>query len=131
MNETPSDLKFLDSHEWVKVDDNTVIVGISDHAQNELGEVVFVELPAIGDEFVSGDEAAVVESVKAASEVYTPLSGGVIEVNEALEENPELVNTSPYEDGWFFKLKVSDENLGSIDSLMTAEEYSSMLDGNS
>ena len=131
MNETPSDLKFLDSHEWVKVDDNTVIVGISDHAQNELGEVVFVELPAIGDEFVSGDEAAVVESVKAASEVYTPMSGEVIEVNEALEENPELVNTSPYEDGWFFKLKVSDENLGSTDSLMTAEEYSSMLDGNS
>ena len=131
MNETPSDLKFLDSHEWVKVDDNTIIVGISDHAQNELGEVVFVELPAIGDEFVSGDEAAVVESVKAASEVYTPLSGEVIEVNEALEENPELVNTSPYEDGWFFKLRVSDENLGSIDSLMTAEEYSSMLDGNS
>ena len=131
MNETPSDLKFLDSHEWVKVDDNTVIVGISDHAQNELGEVVFVELPAIGDEFVSGDEAAVVESVKAASEVYTPMSGEVIEVNEALEESPELVNTSPYENGWFFKLKVSDENLGSIDSLMTAEEYSSMLDGNS
>ena len=131
MNETPSDLKFLDSHEWVKVDDNTVIVGISDHAQNELGEVVFVELPAIGDEFVSGDEAAVVESVKAASEVYTPLSGEVIEVNEALEDKPELVNTSPYEDGWFFKLRVSDENLGSIDSLMTAEEYSSMLDGNS
>ncbi len=131
MNETPSDLKFLDSHEWVKVDDNTVIVGISDHAQNELGEVVFVELPAIGDEFVSGDEAAVVESVKAASEVYAPLSGEVIEVNEALEENPEFVNTSPYEDGWFFKLRVSGENLGSIDSLMTAEEYSSMLDGNS
>ena len=131
MNETPSDLKFLDSHEWVKVDDNTVIVGISDHAQSELGEVVFVELPAVGDEFVSGDEAAVVESVKAASEVYTPISGEVIEVNEALEENPELVNTSPYEDGWFFKLRVSDENLGSIDSLMTAEEYSSMLDGNS
>ena len=131
MNETPSDLKFLDSHEWIKVDENTVIVGISDHAQNELGEVVFVELPTIGDEFVSGDEAAVVESVKAASEVYTPISGEVIEVNDALEENPELVNTSPYEDGWFFKLKVSDENLGSIDSLMTTEEYSSMLDGNS
>ena len=131
MNETPSDLKFLDSHEWIKEDDNTVIVGISDHAQNELGEVVFVELPAIGDEFVAGDEAAVVESVKAASEVYTPISGEVIEVNDALEENPELVNTSPYEEGWFFKLKVSDENLNSIDNLMTAEEYSSMLDGNS
>ena len=131
MNETPSDLKFLDSHEWIKEDENTVTVGISDHAQNELGEVVFVELPAIGDEFVSGDEAAVVESVKAASEVYTPISGEVIEVNDALEESPELVNTSPYEEGWFFKLRVSDENFGSIDSLMTAEEYSSMLDGNS
>ena len=131
MNETPGALKFLDSHEWIKVDDNTVIVGISDHAQNELGEVVFVELPAIGDEFVLGDEAAVVESVKAASEVYTPISGEVIEVNDTLEESPELVNTSPYEEGWFFKLKVSDENLGSIESLMTAEEYSSMLDGNS
>ena len=131
MNETPSDLKFLDSHEWIKEDENTVMVGISDHAQSELGEVVFVELPAVGDEFVSGDEAAVVESVKAASEVYTPISGEVIEVNEALEENPELVNTSPYEEGWFFKLEVSDENLGSIDNLMTAEEYSSMLDGNS
>ena len=131
MNETPSDLKFLDSHEWIKEDENTVIVGISDHAQSELGEVVFVELPAVGDEFVSGDEAAVVESVKAASEVYTPISGEVIEVNDALEENPELINTSPYEEGWFFKLKVSDENLGSIDSLMSAEEYSSMLDGNS
>ena len=131
MNETPIDLKFLDSHEWIKEDENTVIVGISDHAQSELGEVVFVELPAVGDEFVSGDEAAVVESVKAASEVYTPISGEVIEVNDALEENPELVNTSPYEEGWFFKLEVSDENLGSIDNLMTAEEYSSMLDGNS
>ena len=131
MNEMPGDLKFLYSHEWIKVDDNTAIVGISDHAQNELGEVVFVELPAIGDEFVLGDEAAVVESVKAASEVYTPISGEVIEVNDALEESPELVNTSPYEEGWFFKLKVSDENLGSIESLMTAEEYSSMLDGNS
>ena len=131
MNEAPNDLKFLDSHEWIKEDENTIIVGISDHAQSELGEVVFVELPAVGDEFVSGDEAAVVESVKAASEVYTPISGEVIEVNDALEENPELVNTSPYEEGWFFKLKVSDENLGSIDSLMTAEEYSSMLDGNS
>ena len=131
MNEMPGDLKFLDSHEWIKVDDNTAIVGISDHAQNELGEVVFVELPAIGDEFVLGDEAAVVESVKAASEVYTPISGEVIEVNDTLEESPELVNTSPYEEGWFFKLKVSDENLESIESLMTAEEYSSMLDGNS
>ena len=131
MNETPSDLKFLDSHEWVKVDDNTVIVGISDHAQNELGEVVFVELPAIGDEFVSGDEAAVVESVKAASEVYSPFTGEVVGVNEALEDNPELVNSSPYDDGWFFKLKVSDENLENISSFMNVENYLSRLDSDS
>tara|TARA_B100001057_G_scaffold10239_1_gene9736 strand:- start:3472 stop:3867 length:396 start_codon:yes stop_codon:yes gene_type:complete len=130
MNETPSDLKFLDTHEWIKIEDQTVTVGISDHAQSELGDVVFVELPAIGDEFVSGDEAAVVESVKAASEVYTPLSGEVVEVNEVLEENPELVNTSPYEDGWFFKMKVTDENLGSADNMMTSDEYLSWLDGN-
>ena len=130
MNETPSDLKFLDTHEWIKIEDQTVTVGISDHAQSELGDVVFVELPAIGEEFVSGDEAAVVESVKAASEVYTPLSGEVVEVNEVLEENPELVNTSPYEDGWFFKLKVTDENLRSADNMMTADEYLSWLDGN-
>ena len=121
MNETPSDLKFLDSHEWVKVDDNTVIVGISDHAQNELGEVVFVELPAIGDEFVSGDEAAVVESVKAASEVYTPLSGEVIEVNEKLLDEPEIVNGSPYEEGWFFKIRLDDGS--EFENLMTEEEY--------
>ena len=130
MNEMPGDLKFLDSHEWIKVDDNTVIVGISDHAQNELGEVVFVELPAIGDEFVLGDEVAVVESVKAASEVYSPFTGEVVEVNEALEGNPELVNSSPYEDGWFFKLKVSDENLENIHSFMNADSYLSRLDDN-
>ena len=130
MNETPSNLKFLETHEWIKIEDQTVTVGISDHAQSELGDVVFVELPAIGDEFVSGDEAAVVESVKAASEVYTPLSGEVVEVNEVLEENPELVNTSPYEDGWFFKMKVTDENLGSADNMMTSDEYLSWLDGN-
>ena len=130
MNETPSDLKFLDTHEWIKIEDQTVTVGISDHAQSELGDVVFVELPAIGEEFVSGDEAAVVESVKAASEVYTPLSGEVVEVNEVLEENPELVNTSPYEDGWFFKMKVTDENLRSVDNMMTSDEYLSWLNGN-
>ena len=128
MNETPSDLKFLDSHEWVEVDDNTVIVGISDHAQEQLGDVVFVELPSIGDSVVSGDEAAVVESVKAASEVYSPFTGEVVEVNEALEDNPELVNSSPYDDGWFFKLKVSDENLENIHSFMNADNYLSRLD---
>ena len=132
MNETPSDLKFLASHEWIRLgDDNIVVVGISDHAQEQLGDVVFVELPSIGDEVLSGDEAAVVESVKAASEVYSPFTGEVVGVNEALEDNPELVNSSPYDDGWFFKLKVSDENLENISSFMDVENYLSRLDSDS
>ena len=131
MSQTPSDLKFLASHEWIRlIDDNVVVVGISDHAQDQLGDVVFVELPGIGDSVVSGDEAAVVESVKAASEVYSPFTGEVVEVNEVLEVNPELVNSSPYEDGWFFKLKVSDENLENIHSFMNADSYLSRLDDN-
>ena len=131
MSQTPSDLKFLASHEWIRlIDDNVVVVGISDHAQDQLGDVVFVELPGIGDSVVSGDQAAVVESVKAASEVYSPFTGEVVEVNEALEGNPELVNSSPYEDGWFFKLKVSDENLENIHSFMNADSYLSRLDDN-
>ena len=129
MSQTPSDLKFLASHEWIRlIDDNVVVVGISDHAQDQLGDVVFVELPGIGDSVVSGDEAAVVESVKAASEVYSPFTGEVVEVNEALEDNPELVNSSTYDDGWFFKLKVSDENLENIHSFMNADNYLSRLD---
>tara|TARA_B100001540_G_scaffold294660_1_gene294802 strand:- start:289 stop:687 length:399 start_codon:yes stop_codon:yes gene_type:complete len=129
MNQTPSDLKFLASHEWIRLsEDNVVVVGISDHAQEQLGDIVFVELPSIGDSVVSGDEAAVVESVKAASEVYSPFTGEVVEVNEALEDNPELVNSSPYDDGWFFKLKVSDENLENIHSFMNADNYLSRLD---
>ena len=132
MNETPSNLKFLASHEWIRLgDDNIVVVGISDHAQEQLGDVVFVELPSIGDEVLSGDEAAVVESVKAASEVYSPFTGEVVGVNEALEDNPELVNSSPYDDGWFFKLKVSDENLENISSFMNVENYLSRLDSDS
>lgn len=131
MSQTPSDLKFLASHEWIRlINDNVVVVGISDHAQDQLGDVVFVELPGVGDSVVSGDEAAVVESVKAASEVYSPFTGEVVEVNEALEGNPELVNSSPYEDGWFFKLKVSDENLENIHSFMNADSYLSRLDDN-
>lgn len=132
MSQTPRDLKFLASHEWIRLgDDNVVVVGISDHAQDQLGDVVFVELPSIGDSVMSGDEAAVVESVKAASEVYSPFTGEVIEINEALEDSPELVNSSPYDDGWFFKLKVSDENLENINSFMSADNYLSRLDNNS
>lgn len=131
MSQAPNGLKFLASHEWIRlIDDNVVIVGISDHAQEQLGDVVFVELPGIGDSVISGDEAAVVESVKAASEVYSPFTGEVVEVNEALEDNPELVNSSPYDDGWFFKLKVSNENLENIHSFMNADNYLSRLDDN-
>ena len=131
MSQTPSDLKFLASHEWIRLgDDNVVVVGISDHAQEQLGDVVFVELPSIGASVMSGDEAAVVESVKAASEVYSPFTGEVIEINEALEDSPELVNSSPYDDGWFFKLKVSDENLENINSFMSTDNYLSRLDNN-
>ena len=131
MSKTPGDLKFLASHEWIRLgDDNVVVVGISDHAQEQLGDVVFVELPSIGDSVMSGDEAAVVESVKAASEVYSPFTGEVIEINEALEDSPELVNSSPYDDGWFFKLKVSDENLENINSFMSTYNYLSRLDNN-
>ena len=131
MSQTPRDLKFLASHEWIRLgDDNVVVVGISDHAQEQLGDVVFVELPSIGDSVMSGDEAAVVESVKAASEVYSPFTGEVIEINEALEDSPELVNSSPYDDGWFFKLKVSDENLENINSFMSTDNYLSRLDNN-
>ena len=131
MSQAPNDLKFLASHEWIRlIDDNVVIVGISDHAQEQLGDVVFVELPGIGDSVISGDEAAVVESVKAASEVYSPFTGEVVEVNEDLEDNPELINSSPYDDGWFFKLKVSNENLENIHSFMNADNNLSSLDDN-
>ena len=121
-------MKYQKSHEWVKFEDGVATIGISDHAQEQLGDVVFVELPNIGDEVLSGDEAAVVESVKAASEVYSPFTGEVVGINEALEDNPELVNSSPYDDGWFFKLKVSDENLENMNSFMNAENYLSRLD---
>ena len=120
--------KYTEEHEWVQLSGDIATVGITNHAQESLGDIVFVELPSIGDSVVSGDEAAVVESVKAASEVYSPFTGEVVEVNEALEDNPELVNSSPYDDGWFFKLKVSDENLENIHSFMNADNYLSRLD---
>ena len=126
----PENLMYTSEHEWVKIENNIATVGITDFAQGELGDVVFVELPSIGDSVMSGDEAAVVESVKAASEVYSPFTGEVIEINEALEDSPELVNSSPYDDGWFFKLKVSDENLENINSFMSTDNYLSRLDNN-
>lgn len=108
MSEIPVDLRFAESHEWARLDhDGGVKVGISDHAQEALGDVVFVELPEIGKVFAAGEAAGVVESVKAASDIYSPVSGTVIAVNEELANNPELVNSAPY-DSWFFKLEPSD-----------------------
>ena len=128
MNQTPSDLKFLASHEWIRLsEDNVVVVGISDHAQEQLGDIVFVELPSIGDSVVSGDEAAVVESVKAASEVYSPFTGEVVEVNEALEDNPELVNSSPYDDGWIVKIEISAN--ADKSELLNEESYKKLING--
>lgn len=120
-------LKFTEDHEWIKVDGETGIVGISAYAAKALGDVVFVELPEIGREMDKGDEAAVVESVKAASEVYAPIGGEVIEVNEALEDAPETVNASPNGDGWFLKIKIADAS--ELDSLMDETKYKDYCDG--
>lgn len=122
MSETRNDLKYLSSHEWARVEaDGTVSVGISDYAQDSLGDVVYVELPEVGGEVNAGQEAGVVESVKAASDIFSPVSGEVVAINEALEEAPETVNESPYDDGWFFKVKPSD--LSELDDALDAEGY--------
>ncbi|MAY38829.1 MULTISPECIES: glycine cleavage system protein GcvH [Spongiibacter] len=122
MSNTPSELKYASSHEWARLEeDGTVTVGITDHAQNSLGDVVFVELPEVGSEYGAGEEAAVVESVKAASDIYAPIAGEVIAVNDALEESPETVNEYPYSDGWFFRLQPSD--VSELENLLSAEDY--------
>ena len=122
MNEIPGDLKFKTSHEWVRIEqDGTVTVGISDHAQDLLGDIVFVELPDIGAQMNAEDEVAIVESVKAASDVYSPVSGEIIEVNELLLDNPETINESPYSDGWFYKIQP--DNLDEINELLSPQEY--------
>ena len=109
MSNIPETLKYSKSHEWARIEGDTVTVGITDHAQHELTDIVFVELPEMGREFAAGDSCAVVESVKSASDIITPLAGEVTEVNTALADAPEQVNDSPYEDGWFFKLKLAGE----------------------
>ena len=106
MSDLPSELRYAASHEWARIEeDGTVVIGITDHAQAQLGDVVYIELPDMGQILSAGDEAGVVESVKAASDVYAPISGEVVEINEKLEDEPETVNSEPYEDGWFYKLK--------------------------
>lgn len=127
MSNIPDDLKYASTHEWISVnEDGLVTVGISDHAQEALGDIVFVELPEAGASVNSKEEVAVVESVKAASDIYSPLTGEVVEINESLLDSPETVNASPYELGWFFKLRM--ENEAELDDLMNSESYSEYCD---
>ncbi len=118
---------FTEEHEWIDVEGDTATVGITDYAQEQLGDIVFVELPDVGAMVDKGKDAAVVESVKAASDVYAPISGEVTEANGALEEDPALVNTSPEEDGWFFKLTISDKS--EFEGLMDAKAYAAFVEG--
>lgn len=127
MSDIPSDLKFNESHEWARLEaDGSITVGISDHAQGALGDLVFVEIPEAGRVLSKGEAAAVVESVKAASDVYSPLSGEVIESNDALGGSPEQVNTDPYGQGWLFRLKPAD--LGELSSLLDAAAYAKIVE---
>jgi len=122
MSEIPSDLRYSESHEWVSQEEDGVVrVGITDHAQGQLGDLVFVELPEVGATVGQGDACAVVESVKAASDIYSPVSGEVVEVNESLIDSPETVNTEPYGDGWLFSVRLEDAN--EVDGLMDHEAY--------
>lgn len=128
MTNVRDDYQYAETHEWVYVEGDKATVGISEHAQSMLGEVVYVELPDIGDEFAEGEDICVVESVKAASDIYTPVSGEVIAINDQLEENPGLVNESPYERGWLYQVKLT--NTEEIQNLMDAESYQNILQGN-
>lgn len=126
MSTIPANLKYLDSHEWARVEgDGTVTIGISDHAQGALGDLVFVEVPEVGKSLSKGGAAAVVESVKAASDVYSPLSGEVVAANAALSGSPELVNTDPYGEGWLFKIKPS--NASELQQLLDAKAYEKVV----
>jgi glycine cleavage system H protein len=118
-------MRYTKDHEWLNVEGDIATIGITDYAQSQLGDVVFVELPEIGRSVTQGGDAAIVESVKAASDVYGPISGTVTETNAALESDPALVNTAPESDGWFFKLKISD--LAELDELMDAESYAAFV----
>lgn len=122
MTQFPKELRYSDSHEWVRVDGNSIVtVGISDHAQQQLGDLVFVELPDVNSHLEAGDEAVVVESVKTAADVYSPVAGEVFEINEVLQNDPAMVNRDPYGEGWLFRLKAVD--LDEMKTLMDAERY--------
>jgi len=122
----PQDLYYAKTHEWVRIDDHTATVGITDFAQNQLSDLTFVELPDVGRVVEAGDEVAVLESVKAASDIYAPIAGEIVEVNEVLDDTPELINNDPYGDGWLFKIKFNKEE--DVDDLFSAEEYDDMCE---
>ncbi len=124
-SKVPVELKYAKSHEWIRVSGDTAVVGITDHAQHELTDVVFVELPAVGRQVKAGEACAVVESVKTASDIYSPVSGEIIEINNAVADNPSLVNTAPFEGGWFFKIKLS--NAGEASALLPAADYAKQI----
>ena len=127
MSQNPPELYYAKTHEWVRrEEDGTVTVGITEHAQDALGDVVYVETPEVGDSIAAGDQAGVVESVKAASDIYAPLTGEVVATNEGLEDAPETVNSDAFNDGWFFKLKPQD--VSELHTLMSAEEYEQLCD---
>ena len=125
MTNIPSDLRYAKSHEWVRVSGDTAIVGITDHAQHELTDVVFVELPAVGAQVKAGEACAVVESVKTASDIYSPVSGQIVELNQAAVDNPALVNSEPYGSGWFYKIKLS--NPAELNNLLSPEAYTAQI----
>jgi glycine cleavage system H protein len=127
MSNIPSDLKYTKSHEWVRVSGGTAIIGITDHAQHELTDVVFVELPEAGRRVKAGDACAVVESVKTASDIYSPVSGEIVESNKPVTDKPALVNTEPYAGGWFFKIKLS--NPAELNALLSPEQYKKQIGG--
>jgi len=124
-NEVRNDLKYTDTHEWVKLSGNTAHVGITDHAQSELTDIVFVEFPEVGKEVKKGDELCVVESVKSVSEIYAPVSGKISNVNKKLEEAPETINESPYDEGWLVEIELA--NKSEIDKLLDADSYKKLI----
>lgn len=127
MSEIPGDLKFLKSHEWARVEgDGRVTIGISDHAQGLLGDLVYIELPTVGDEVKAGQQAAVVESVKAASDVYSPVTGTVVAVNDGLADKPETINEDAYGDGWIYVVEISDAE--ELNDLLGPDEYAELLE---
>lgn len=123
--EVREDLKYTESHEWLKLEGNRAKVGITDHAQSELTDIVFVELPEIGKEVKKGEELCIVESVKSVSEVYSPVSGKVINVNKKVEEEPEIINKSPYDDGWLVEIEIKDKS--ELNSLLDAKSYKKII----